>query len=184
MGALLQPRCWLPIVEAPGYSRHPTPILAMQLLTCNIIFYMKFNRPFCLFSFHKDQKFIDTAGKTTLKLGNLQSLKVICPKRAKILLHKVAKFFRHWWAERNVLAPPHPHPHHKNIFKILCLCNTTSWLLFKNIKFKFGNFTDFSFQPYVQGLFPLTGPSQIKKNKQQEGRVVCYLLFLYIFPGI
>ena len=96
MGALLQPRCWLPIVEAPGYSRHPTPILAMQLLTCNIIFYMKFNRPFCLFSFHKDQKYIDTAGKTTLKLGNLKSLKVICPKQAKILLHKVAKFFRHW----------------------------------------------------------------------------------------
>ena len=66
----------------------------MQLLTCNIIFYMKFNRPLCLFSFHKDQKFIDTAGKTTLKLGNLQSLKEICPKQAKILLHKVTKFFR------------------------------------------------------------------------------------------
>ena len=33
MGALFQSRGWLPIVEAPGYSRHPTPILAMQLLT-------------------------------------------------------------------------------------------------------------------------------------------------------
>ena len=32
MGALLQSRGWLPIVEAPGYSRHPTSILAMQLL--------------------------------------------------------------------------------------------------------------------------------------------------------
>ena len=39
MGALLQSRGWLPIVEAPGYSRHPTSILAMQLLNafkCNL----------------------------------------------------------------------------------------------------------------------------------------------------
>ena len=34
MGTLFQSRGWLPIVpEAPGYSRHPTSILAMQLLT-------------------------------------------------------------------------------------------------------------------------------------------------------
>ena len=33
MGALFQSRGWLPIVEAPGYFRHPTSILAMQLLT-------------------------------------------------------------------------------------------------------------------------------------------------------
>ena len=32
MGALFQTRGWLPIVEAPGYSKHPTCILAMQLL--------------------------------------------------------------------------------------------------------------------------------------------------------
>ena len=32
MGALFQSRGWLSIVEAPGYSRHPTSILAMQLL--------------------------------------------------------------------------------------------------------------------------------------------------------
>ena len=31
MGALFQSRGWLPIVEAPRYSRHPTSILAMQL---------------------------------------------------------------------------------------------------------------------------------------------------------
>ena len=61
-----------------------------------LVFTWNFNRPFCLFSFDKDQKSIDTAGKITLKLGNLQSLKVICPKQAEILLHKVAKFFRHW----------------------------------------------------------------------------------------
>ena len=39
MGALLQSRGWLPIVEDPGYSRHPTSILAMQLLNalkCNL----------------------------------------------------------------------------------------------------------------------------------------------------
>ena len=32
MGALFQSRGWLPIVEAPGYSRHPTSISTMQLL--------------------------------------------------------------------------------------------------------------------------------------------------------
>ena len=32
MGALFQSRGWLPIVEVPGYSRHPTSILEMQLL--------------------------------------------------------------------------------------------------------------------------------------------------------
>ena len=31
-GALFQSRSWLPIVEALGYSRHPTSTLAMQLL--------------------------------------------------------------------------------------------------------------------------------------------------------
>ena len=39
MGALFQSRGWLPIVEAPGYFRHPTSILAMQLLNavkCNL----------------------------------------------------------------------------------------------------------------------------------------------------
>ena len=33
MGALFQSRGWLAIVEALGYSMHPTSILAMQLLT-------------------------------------------------------------------------------------------------------------------------------------------------------
>ena len=37
---------------------------------------------------------IDTLGKTALKCGNLPSLTVIRPKRAKILPHKVAKVFR------------------------------------------------------------------------------------------
>ena len=39
MGALFQSRGWLPIVEAPGYFRHPTSILVMQLLNavkCNL----------------------------------------------------------------------------------------------------------------------------------------------------
>ena len=36
MGALFQSRGWLPIVEAPGYFRHPTSILAMQLLILGI----------------------------------------------------------------------------------------------------------------------------------------------------
>ena len=53
-----------------------------------LLFTWSFNRPFCLFSFDKDQKSIGTARKTTLKLENLQSVTVICPKRAKILLHK------------------------------------------------------------------------------------------------
>ena len=37
MGALFQSRGWLPIEEAPGYSRYPTSILAMQLLIIIII---------------------------------------------------------------------------------------------------------------------------------------------------
>ena len=32
-GSLFQSRRWLPVVEAPGYLRHPTSFLAMQLLT-------------------------------------------------------------------------------------------------------------------------------------------------------
>ena len=35
--ALFQSRGWLPIVEAPGYFRHPTSILAMQLLKKDLI---------------------------------------------------------------------------------------------------------------------------------------------------
>ena len=37
MRALCQSRGWLPILETPGYSRHPTSILRMQLLTLYII---------------------------------------------------------------------------------------------------------------------------------------------------
>ena len=39
MGALFQSRGWLPIVEAPEYSRHPTSILAMQLVTVQSTFF-------------------------------------------------------------------------------------------------------------------------------------------------
>ena len=43
MGALFQSRGWLPIVEAPGYFRHPTSILAMQLLNafCSITLFVQ-----------------------------------------------------------------------------------------------------------------------------------------------
>ena len=34
-GALFLSRGWLPIVDAPGYFRHSTSILAMQLLTAD-----------------------------------------------------------------------------------------------------------------------------------------------------
>ena len=37
---------------------------------------------------------INTAGKRALKLWNLPSSNVIRPKRAKILLHKVAEFYK------------------------------------------------------------------------------------------
>ena len=37
---------------------------------------------------------MDTAGERAPKLGNLPSLMVIRPKTAKMLLHKVAKFYR------------------------------------------------------------------------------------------
>ena len=38
--------------------------------------------------------FVEFRDTAPLKLGNLPSLKVICPKRVKILLHNVAKFYR------------------------------------------------------------------------------------------
>ena len=43
--ALFQSRVWLPIVEAPGYSRHPTSILAMQLFNGTISDCNYFNLP-------------------------------------------------------------------------------------------------------------------------------------------
>ena len=43
MGALFQSRGWLPIMEAPGYFRHPTSILAMQLSNafCSITLFVQ-----------------------------------------------------------------------------------------------------------------------------------------------
>lgn len=35
---------------------------------------------------------IDTSGKSALKVGNVPSFKVICPKRARMVLHRVAKY--------------------------------------------------------------------------------------------
>ena len=52
MGALIQSSRWLPIVEAPGYSRHPTSILAMQLLrgTYNRLLFICLFNLFSLFN--------------------------------------------------------------------------------------------------------------------------------------
>ena len=41
MGALFKSRGWLPIVKAPGYFRHPTSILAMQLLNLEMFCHYK-----------------------------------------------------------------------------------------------------------------------------------------------
>ena len=41
MGALFQSRGWLPIVEAPGYFRHQTSILVMQLLMHHHLVYFR-----------------------------------------------------------------------------------------------------------------------------------------------
>ena len=40
---------------------------------------------------------INIAGEMALNYGNLQSFMVILPKRAEILLYKVAKFYRHFY---------------------------------------------------------------------------------------
>ena len=49
MGALFQSRGWLPIVEAPGYFRHPTSILAMQLLICKLLLFILCNTIPCIY---------------------------------------------------------------------------------------------------------------------------------------
>ena len=48
----------------------------------------------------------DIAGKSALKMTNLHNLKVIRPKRAKILLCKDEKFYRHLYAVRVVACKP------------------------------------------------------------------------------
>ena len=47
---------------------------------------------------------INTAGKRALKLWNLPSSNVIRPKRAKILLHKVAEFYKRLYGGGHELA--------------------------------------------------------------------------------
>ena len=49
---------------------------------------------------------IDVAKKSALKMANLQNLKVIRPKRAKILLCKGEKFYRRLYAVRVVACKP------------------------------------------------------------------------------
>ena len=49
---------------------------------------------------------IDIAGKSALKMTNLHNLKVIRPKRAKILLCKDEKFYRRLYAVRVVACKP------------------------------------------------------------------------------
>ena len=48
----------------------------------------------------------DIAGKSALKMTNLHNLKVIRPKRAKILLCKDEKFYRRLYAVRVVACKP------------------------------------------------------------------------------
>ena len=81
--------------------------------------------------------FINIAGEMALKYGNLQSFMLILPKRAEILLYKVAKFYRHFygWAIRTKFAP------NANVCKIPRLCGAI-FVCFK-VTFKLGNFTDF-----------------------------------------
>ena len=70
---------------------------------------------------------IDTLGKTALKCGNLPSLTVIRPKRAKILPHKVAKVFRRLFRG----GRGHEHaPHRENVCKISRLCGEMCSLVF------------------------------------------------------
>ena len=72
---------------------------------------------------------INTAGKRALKLWNLPSSNVIRPKRAKILLHKVAEFYKRLYGGGHELAPS---PHHRNGCKISRLFGPmSSWVLNK-----------------------------------------------------
>ena len=49
MGALFHSRGWLPIVEAPGYFRHPTSILATQLLIRKLLLFILCNTIPCIY---------------------------------------------------------------------------------------------------------------------------------------
>ena len=77
------------------------------------------------------------SGEMALKYGNLQSFMLILPKRAEILLYKVAKFYRHFygWGYQLKFAP------NTNVCKIPRLCGAI-FVCFK-VTFKLGNFTDF-----------------------------------------
>ena len=80
---------------------------------------------------------INISGEMALKYGNLQRFMLILPKRAEILLYKVAKFYRHFYGWRYQLkfAPK------TNVCKIPRLCGAI-FVCFK-VTFKLGNFTDF-----------------------------------------
>ena len=80
---------------------------------------------------------INISGEMALNYGNLQSFMVILPKRAEILLYKVAKFYRHFygWGYQLKFAP------NTKVCKIPRLCGAI-FVCFK-VTFKLGNFTDF-----------------------------------------
>ena len=89
-------------------------------------------------------KSFDTTGKGVFILVNLPSLKVTGLKRAKIQLCKAAKICRRLYRVGGKFVTPD----HTNVCKISRLRGTISYVTFKKIIFKIGNFTN------LKTLFP------------------------------
>ena len=72
----------------------------------------------------------------------MSSLKLVRPKRAKILLHKAATFY--WWGHDLAPTPPQPPTiHHTYLCNIHRLCSAISTSVFNNSLSNAANFTDF-----------------------------------------
>ena len=89
---------WRPATERQAH-RETALIAGKAVIRLPLILFQNDNKTLFRFLFRlliKSRKplSIDTSGKRALTWGNLPSLKVIRPKRAKILLHKVSKFDR------------------------------------------------------------------------------------------
>ena len=134
-----------------------------------------------MFSFHKDQKFIDTAGKTTSKLGNSQSLKVInyVQSEQRYYSTRSPNFLDIRKVRGTFLLPP-------TIQTSLKFCVFATLHLGYFSKTSHSNLATLLIflSSHVQGLFPLTGLSQIKNNNNKKEELFVICCFYTFFPGI
>ena len=156
---------WRPATERQAH-RETALIAGKAVIRLPLILFQNDNKTLFRFLFRlliKSRKplSIDTSGKRALTQGNLSSLKVIQPKRAKILLHSKSRNFTGVCMVGGKNLPPPP--------PTLQLLNTTtlrSYICasFQQIAFLIGSFTDHNaFFPVVLTDFSLTGRRQKSK---------------------